>query len=82
MGWFKRKDKKLVVDVLESTPVGESNKRAQVEIVANKEAKKEVIAQAKEANAHLQKLLEANHFTVTIFIAAGGKEPNKRSKNS
>jgi hypothetical protein len=72
MSWFKRK--KEVEVPLVPTPVTDSNDRAMIEIVANKQAKQEVIAQAKEANDHLQKLLEANHFTVTIYIAAGGKQ--------
>jgi len=44
-----------------------------VEIVVAKEANKEVVALAKQANKIVHKLLKENHFTIKIFMAAGGK---------
>lgn len=46
-----------------------------VEVVVSKEATKEVIEKAKEANQHLQDLLSQNHFHIKIYIAAGGRKP-------
>ncbi len=64
MAWFNNN----------KTPHGntEASHDERVEIVVAKEANKEVVALAKEANTNLTRLLEQNHFTIKIFIAAGG----------
>lgn len=46
-----------------------------VEVVVAKEATKDVIKKAKEANQHLQDLLNQNNFHIKIYIAAGGRKP-------
>jgi hypothetical protein len=40
-----------------------------VEVVVEKEANKQVVNKAKEANKVLNDLLEANHFTIKIYRA-------------
>lgn len=77
--WFRKKKQESITPEAIAPPIADSKQRAAVEIVANKGARAEVVEQAKEANKHLRELLEANHFTVTIFIAAGGKQPKSRS---
>jgi hypothetical protein len=50
---------------------------AAVEIVARKEASKEMAEKAKAANRQLQDLLVENGFTLKIYLAAGGSQPNQ-----
>lgn len=45
------------------------------EITAHKDAKQQVIQDAKEANMELKKLLVANGFTFKIYLGAGGRAP-------
>lgn len=44
-----------------------------VEVVVNKEANKQAVKKAKEVNKQLNDILGQNHFTMKIFLAAGGK---------
>lgn len=44
-----------------------------VEVKANKGAQKKAVDQAKAANKHLNNLLEENHFTLYLALAAGAK---------
>ncbi len=46
---------------------------ANIEVVAHKDARKEVVHKALQVNQDLRQLLEDNHFTIKIFLAAGGK---------
>lgn len=73
LDWFKRK----------KTPVPETESAHdnRVEVVVHKEAAKEVVEKAKKANQDLNDLLNQNHFTIKIFIAAGGKISNKKAAN-
>lgn len=70
MGLFNRK-KRVEPPVL-ATP---QEKEAIIEIVAHKDAKKEIIDKANEVNAHLNELLVTNGFMVKIVLAA--KSPQK-----
>lgn len=65
MSWFKRKDR------LE-TEHNNAFEESKVEIVAHREATKEQINEVKTANDALNKVFANNHFTLTIYVAAGG----------
>lgn len=51
-----------------------------IEFVTHNDAKSKVIKDAKKANEVLKKVLEDNHFTIKIYLAAGGKLPPKKEK--
>ncbi len=72
MAWFNKND----------TPQGntEAVHDSRIEVVVTKEANKEVAELAKEANEKLNTLLVQNHFTLKIFLAAGGKVKPKGKK--
>lgn len=75
------------MSIFRKKPVGENTKKAEaeakvIEIVAHKEAKKEIVQKAKEANAQLTELLEQNGFTIKIYLAAGGPHPKSRKRNA
>lgn len=72
MSWFHRNRP------IEPTQVSQAEKSSTIEIVAHKEAKAEVVAQAEEVSRHLNKLLVDNGFTLKIFLAAGGAHPAKK----
>lgn len=75
MKWFKKKpEEKELKSVLPP------EHQASIEIVAHKNASHNVKSQADEANAHLKELLEDNHFTLKIYLAAGGK-PKARKQS-
>ncbi len=81
MGLFRKKNKAITEGVepivVRETPVEDPI----VEIIANQEAKVEVIQKAKEASSQLNKLLVQNGFTIKIYLAAGGHPPKKQEKN-
>lgn len=62
--------------------VAQAEQRSTIEIVAHKEAKAEVVAQAEAVSKHLNKLLVDNGFTLKIFLAAGGQHPQKRTRGN
>ena len=66
MSWFKKKTPEVIVPSLPP------EHRASIEIVAHKDASKEVAEEAKRANEVVQDLFRRNHFTVKIYVAAGG----------
>lgn len=68
MKWFKKKP-----EVKELKTILPPEHQASIEIVAHKNAGKEIKHQAAEANQHLKELLEDNHFTLKIYLAAGGR---------
>ena len=74
MGLFRRKKNPETIEpiVVKETPLTDPI----VEIIANEEAKKEVIEKAKQASSQLNELLVQNGFTIKIYLAAGGKHPN------
>lgn len=74
MAWFSNTSKAL--------PPDESEKQHdnRVEVVVSKEANKEVVKSAKAANDSLNDLLKQNHFTIKIYVAAGGKQPRNPNK--
>ena len=74
MGLFRRKKNPETIEpiVVRETPLTDPI----VEIIANEEAKKEVIEKAKQASSQLNELLVQNGFTIKIYLAAGGKHPN------
>ena len=80
MGLFRRKKANtegVEPIVVRDTPV----KYPVVEIIANEEAKREVIEKAKKASSNLNELLVQNGFTIKIYLAAGGHPPsNNRGK--
>lgn len=74
MGWFTPKPK-----------IPEESEQAhdvRVEVVVANEANKKIAQKAKDATNNLNELLEANHFTIKIYRAAGGKtsSTNKKAK--
>lgn len=70
MSWFKRKKEEHRVEVAKS---------ANLEIAVAKQASEKATNQAiKDAN-DLKDLLERNHFSVTLYIAVGGKHPRKQT---
>lgn len=68
MGLFNRKPK-TQADPIEDT---------RVEVVVSKEANQEMFDKAKKASRTLNELLEANHFTIKIYKAAGGKTKTRK----
>ena len=54
--------------------------KASIEIVASKDAKHEAIEQVKRANEHLREVFDKNHFTIKIYLAAGGETKKPRNK--
>lgn len=70
MLWFKRKPLQAAQD--------DAVQRSSIEIIAHKDAKHEVVEDAKAANEQLKKLLVGNGFTLKIYLAAGGKHPQPR----
>lgn len=68
--WFDRKksqNEQRAIDL----------RRSNVEIIAHRKATKEVVRETKEVNEKLKDLFLKNHFTIKIFLAAGGKKGNK-----
>lgn len=55
----------------------EETRRSNIETIANRKATKEVVEQTKEEIDKLYELFQKNHFTIKIFLAAGGKKGNK-----
>jgi hypothetical protein len=55
----------------------ETNHDSRVEVVVHKNATREAVQSANEANKHLASLLEQNGFTLKIWVAAGGKHKGK-----
>lgn len=51
---------------------------SRIEVVTSKEATHEQVKQVAEANNALQKVLDANHFTIKIYLAS--REENTRKK--
>lgn len=57
----------------------ESHHDTRVEVVVHKNAAKDAVVKAKEANKHLNELLVQNGFTLKIYLAAGGKPPKTKN---
>lgn len=78
MGLFRRKKNPETIEpiVVKDTPLTDPI----VEIIANEEAKKEVIERAKKASSELNELLVQNGFTIKIYLAAGGHPPRKQER--
>lgn len=68
MAWFKKE-----IPQTPTTTIVE--KKAAVEIVAHKKATKKQIEATKRVSENLNKLLEANGFTLKIYLAS---RPDKR----
>lgn len=87
MGFFRRKKDNVTnvdihadsVNITENTPT-DSPDEPIVQIIANREAQKEVIEKAKVASSQLNELLVQNGFTIKIYLAAGGSLPVKPKK--
>ena len=73
MGWFNGKAKRELEEK-------ERQHDDRVEVVVSKEATKDVVQKAKQANEHLNELLKQNHFTIKIYLAAGGKRQKRTAK--
>lgn len=73
MAWFNRN----------KLPKGETEKSHdhRVEVVVHQNAAKEVVAEAKNVNDQLNKLLIDNGFTLKIYLAAGGKTKKRVRTN-
>lgn len=76
MLWFNRK--RSFKDATNHTTVDGAHV---IEIVAHKDATKEVVQQAKAANEKLTKLFDENGFTVKIVLAMGAKQQRKGATN-
>lgn len=74
MSWFKRK--KAPEPIVVQPPV-----QSRVEVELHKNASEEAAKKAQDTNQHLNDLLVENGFTLKIYLAAGGKQPAKRSGN-
>lgn len=74
MGLFKRKKNIDQPIVVQATPV----KDPVIEVIANQEAKKEVLDRAKKASSDLNQLLVQNGFTIKIYLAA--QSPTSKNK--
>ena len=73
MSWFFRKNSVVV-------PVPDPQD-PKIEIIANQRATAQSIEDVQIVNKHLNKLFEDNHFTLKIYLAAGGYEQrNDKSK--
>lgn len=72
MSWFRKNKEPVVPEAL-------SQHKAAVEIVAHKNATDEAKAEVDQANRQLRELFDRNHFTIKIFLAAGGEKPKLRS---
>lgn len=55
-------------------------REAQIEIVAHKDAKKEIVDEAEKVNKHLKELLVQNGFTLKIYLAAQSPRPKTNPK--
>jgi len=71
MTWFGKKKQSCQSYIAETKSI---------EIVTNKNATKDVVAQAKEASRQLNELLDRNGFTIQIFLAAGGTTKTRTRK--
>ena len=69
MSWFGRKHKPSKQEQIEVS------KSATLQIVAAQQATEEATKQAIEDAEKLRELLERNHFSATLYIAVGGKDP-------
>ena len=75
MKWFKSKSpEKIKSDEKKRLKV------ASIEIVATDKAKKKVVEEAKKATEELHALLEENHFTLQLYVAAGGSLSNDKKR--
>ncbi len=63
MSWFKPK-----------RPVAEPT----LEVIAHKEATKEVVERAKRANDKLKELFDEDGFTIKIVLAMGAKQQTRK----
>jgi len=72
MGLFRKKPSVPVNSVADEQKI--------VEIVADKRAQAKVVEQAKEASDKLNALLVENGFTLKIYLAAGGKHPQRKGE--
>jgi hypothetical protein len=70
MWFFRRKRRKPAVN-LPHRDVG-----AVIEIAANKEAAEEMAEKSRAASRRVLNQLDENHFTITIYAAAGGGQHN------
>lgn len=61
----------------EKDPAFVEQHKSAVEIVAHKNATKEAKKLVDEANSKLQEVFKQNHFTVKLYIAAGGRKPKQ-----
>lgn len=75
MSFFNRKPKPT--EALVVRPPAASR----VEIELHKDASAEAAKKADQTNEHLKDLLVENGFTLKIFLAAGGHQPKKGTKN-
>lgn len=66
MSWFKKRNPMV-------TPTTTVDPAHSVEIIAHKDATKQVVRQANAANEQLKKLFDENGFTVKIVLAMGAK---------
>lgn len=73
MSWFGRSHKQE--DRIEVA------KSANLEIQVAKDATNKATDQALEDAKQLKELLERNHFSVTLYIAVGGKVPRVKQGN-
>ena len=69
MGWLFRKNN---VEVPMPDP-----KNRKVEIIAHKKATQKTVDDIQEVNKKLNQIFNDNHFTLKIYLAAGGSNPKK-----
>jgi len=79
MLWFKKKqsnEQKIEERVM---PLLEQHESA-IEIVSHKQATHEAKKDIEQANAKLKEIFDRNHFTIKIYLAAGGRKPKGNTK--
>lgn len=71
MGWFRRKPQEEPIVVKPAVS-------SRVEVELHKNASEEAAKKADAANKHINDLLVENGFTLKIYLAAGGHQPNNK----
>lgn len=77
MSWFK-KTKPEIKEPLEYLP---EEHKASIEIVAHKNAHAEAKREVDQANELLQRIFKDNHFSLTLYLAAGGQVKQTKGKH-
>lgn len=80
MGLFRKKSENINIqaDTVQIDSSVNTNSKSLVEIEPHQQARREVVEKTKEVNDHLKELLVENGFTIKIYLAAGGNNPQAK----